>query len=1363
LASLVGLLVFVIVTVNLTPSKYYKSLINYGIKSATGRELIIEEEFDIQLLTTLTFKASGIKFSNAEWGSQPHMASVDNIQGELALLPLLKGVLDATVVVDKPDLLLETNSSGQKNWQFGELLKEVEEAAERGVDFPLRPLIRKLHINGAQIAFINRKNADPIYIRGDNLLLGSVDEGLAIELKGTLNNTPLALTGRFDNAEFLIDNLSSNVKFDGYFGEAKLAVKGTVGPLAPTFDLDIAATIDTESVAAFSQLAGITLPDIGPLSVSMKLAGKEGKYAVSDLITTLDDQNVKAEATGSAEDLAALSGLKLMAKVDADHVTQILEEMGYRSEHPLPDTLDATIVASGSLKDLAVPMFQTKIRGKGLQITGNGEAKNIMAMEGVKADLSLEAESLVGIAEIVKAKLPLLGPLKATASIVSKGLNLDFVEIKADLVSKIIHADVTGSIGDPLKLKGVDANVNLRVDSLAWLADYVKIKLPPLGQFKASAKIASKGDALGIEDIRANLAGKNITASVSGSIGDLLKVRGVNAKVDLGAKSLAFLSDYVKWKLPPLGQLKASAKITSNGNILGIKDIHANLAGKEITARVVGSVANLLQVKGVNAKVDLGVQSMAFLSDIVKAELPPLGPMKATVNIVSKGEHTDLMKIKANLTSKVFHADLAGSIGDPLKFKGVDANVNIGVDSLAWLGDYVKIKLPPLGQLKASAKITLKGDALGIKNIKADLTGKNITAKVTGSVEDLLKVQGVNTKVDLGAQSLAFLSDYVKMDLPPLGPLKASAGVVSKGDTFEVKNIKANVVGDGIRANVTGSVGDLINLKSINAHVDLGLESLALLSGIAKAELPPLGPLNASANIVSKAETFEIRDLEASLADEKIQAKVLASVADALKFSGINANVNFNVDSLESLGPLVKQKLPYSVPIKVDDKVSSEGSLGTPIQVAAMLKSGGVTAHLTGSVAEPLKAKGIDLALGLEAESIQQVGKLAGIKIQGKDPFRLKGQFTTGVKTYHLADMHLQIGELDVRGEAAYKQPSKSGGRPMVSGKLHFGELDFSKWFVKESTSTESKRNPTSKKGKDKVEKGKIFPSNPLPYDLMRSVDANLEVTLESLMTHMFVLENLVVRLSLDNGLLSLKPMKARIGEGTFNGILTLDTRDSQPTLIVDSELMDATLRNFGGKIHLLADLRGRGESIAAMMASLNGQLQFNVREATLQRSFMTTFGKGLFQSLNPLGSEKKTTELTCGIILFDITDGIADANKKIAAQMTDVTWFGGGRINLKTEQIGFGMNPIPRKGLLHLGNYAKLVYIGGTLAQPRLQIDPKSAAVTYGKYLAAMATGGLTWALDSLWSSVKANTDVCAGILKKLNTKQGPRKHLKP
>jgi hypothetical protein len=763
-------------------------------------------------------------------------------------------------------------------------------------------------------------------------------------------------------------------------------------------------------------------------------------------------------------------------------------------------------------------------------------------------------------------------------------------------------------------------------------------------------------------------------------------------------------------------------------------------------------------MEGVAADLSLETVSLNLIAEITKTELPTFGPLKATTNIVSKGANLGLMEIKATLNGEFIHADVAGTIGEPLELKDVNANVNLGVDSLAWLADFIKMELPPLGSLKASANIASKDETFEISDIKANLDGENITAKVAGSVNDLLKAQGIEARVDLGVQSLAFVSDYLKMDLPPLGPLKASAGIVSKGDIFTVKEINVDLSGDKIHAKVAGSVGDLFKAKEINADLDLGIESLSILSKVAKTDLPPLGPLKASVNIASKGDTFELKDIKANIADDKIQATVVASVADVLKLAGINANINFNVDSLTALESLVKQELPASGPITLEGKISSAGGLEAPTRINTVVKSDGVRANLAGSIADPLALKGIDLALTVEADSMQKVGKLTGTQLQGNDPLKLEGKFTAVDNTYELAGLHFKVGELDVKGKVAFTQPSEAGGRPRLSGELHVGDLDISKRQAAkiEEAGAETKDKPDTEEEVVAEKKDKVFSSEPLPFGPLKAVDVDLELGVESLTTQVLNLQNLAAKLTLDKGSLHLKPLNARIGDGTLGVTAVLDARDSPAALKADIEMKDATFRNFGGKIHFLVDLEGSGDSIAAIMASLDGQLMFNVKGATLKKSFMTGFGTSLLDTLNPFDKEKEDTELICAIALFDIEDGVADANKKIAAQMADVTWFGSGEINLKTEEIDFGMSPKPRKGLgISLGSLAKMVAVGGTLTHPRIVLDPTDIAVKYGKYTAAMATGGLTLAADLLFSKIKANTDVCANILEELDELQ--------
>ncbi len=142
-------------------------------------------------------------------------------------------------------------------------------------------------------------------------------------------------------------------------------------------------------------------------------------------------------------------------------------------------------------------------------------------------------------------------------------------------------------------------------------------------------------------------------------------------------------------------------------------------------------------------------------------------------------------------------------------------------------------------------------------------------------------------------------------------------------------------------------------------------------------------------------------------------------------------------------------------------------------------------------------------------------------------------------------------------------------------------ELDLSKRHLPANTTTEPKNISKSKESKNNVKKDNIFPSDPLPIAALRSADANIEMTIESVMIRELKFEDLVVRLDLDNGLLRLKPMKAKVGNGNFDGTITLDIGNFPPTLIVHAELVDGTFRDFGGKIHSLADMNGRGDSIA--------------------------------------------------------------------------------------------------------------------------------------------------------------------------------------
>ena len=84
----------------------------------TGRTLSLGH---VTILNTLplSFAAEDVTFANAPGGSRPDMLRIPYAEATLGILPLLYGRLEITsLVLSRPDLVLETDMSGAGNWQL---------------------------------------------------------------------------------------------------------------------------------------------------------------------------------------------------------------------------------------------------------------------------------------------------------------------------------------------------------------------------------------------------------------------------------------------------------------------------------------------------------------------------------------------------------------------------------------------------------------------------------------------------------------------------------------------------------------------------------------------------------------------------------------------------------------------------------------------------------------------------------------------------------------------------------------------------------------------------------------------------------------------------------------------------------------------------------------------------------------------------------------------------------------------------------------------------------------------------------------------------------------------------------------------
>ena len=102
------------------PAETFKNQLLTQVKDATGREARIDGAFKFSILPRVEFVAGKVSFANAAGGKARNMVSVDNINVQVALFPLLGGevAIDA-FVLEKPVINLEIDKAGKPNWQFG--------------------------------------------------------------------------------------------------------------------------------------------------------------------------------------------------------------------------------------------------------------------------------------------------------------------------------------------------------------------------------------------------------------------------------------------------------------------------------------------------------------------------------------------------------------------------------------------------------------------------------------------------------------------------------------------------------------------------------------------------------------------------------------------------------------------------------------------------------------------------------------------------------------------------------------------------------------------------------------------------------------------------------------------------------------------------------------------------------------------------------------------------------------------------------------------------------------------------------------------------------------------------------------------
>ncbi|MBV1885716.1 MAG: AsmA family protein, partial [Parvibaculaceae bacterium] len=338
---------------------------------------------------------------------------------------------------------------------------------------------------------------------------------------------------------------------------------------------------------------------------------------------------------------------------------------------------------------------------------------------------------------------------------------------------------------------------------------------------------------------------------------------------------------------------------------------------------------------------------------------------------------------------------------------------------------------------------------------------------------------------------------------------------------------------------------------------------------------------------------------------------------------------------------------------------------------------------------------------------------------------------------------------LDITGDVQGRN-SMPGQRPRLTGTLDIATLDMN------SFSTETSSAPEAASAK---QKGGLFSSEPLPFNLLDVADADLTLNIGKLVYQNFELSSLAVPVSLSKGRLEVpltaayegKDLKlvfsARGGKNAGVGVKFDAPEFDLGRFLKEAEVTDL----IEGRASVAVDLKGKGQSLSEIVGSLNGSTNVVGGRGTIGTKVIELIATDLVWALVPKGGKDDgKAQMTCSLTAMEFKQGVGRFTA--LALVTDrMRTSGEGDLNFKDETIDMSLYPSPNDpSLLSLST---TIRVKGAMSDPSIYPDTGALLVDIATAVGAgVFTGGIGAILPmiSLDSFDAESASACAQVVAK-------------
>jgi len=681
---------------------------------------------------------------------------------------------------------------------------------------------------------------------------------------------------------------------------------------------------------------------------------------------------------------------------------------------------------------------------------------------------------------------------------------------------------------------------------------------------------------------------------------------------------------------------------------------------------------------------------------------------------------------------------------------------------LAFEGRYNQVPLSIDGVIGSFAQLRTGPFPL---DIKAEVAGAAF--EVEGNVSDPVGSPGIDLQVIAKGDELAEIGELAGVELPPIGPYDVLLRLTGAADTLEISGLVAQVE----KLSATGTATILLEqqgprVENADLRVTTRGKDVRELAALAEVEAPALGAYDIALDLKVSGNTVQISDLKAKVGESTGSGTASIALEDgSIAVAGLDLAIATRGESLADLGTLAGRELPALGAYTVWFNLKGAGQTFALTDVDAKVGDSSVAGTVEVTLTDGgLRVEDFDLQVATRGESLSDLVGFAVEVPLDLGPFEFASHLNRDGESVKLAHLRVKVGGSDVAGNAVV---SLEGDRPSITGTFAAERLDLRDLGRLPEKANQPKRRRSAEG--DQAKERYLFTDEPLPFDALRAVD--LDVSLEAgtlRLDEETILSNVDIRAVLRDGHLGATPVRVELYGGKLEATADLNATQTPPTVgvLLDVRGLDygrllksrGVTSNVTGAMDLDVKIRGTGQSMRAIMSSLDGRLDLVSNQGIIDENLLKFLALGLNSIVGPLFGSADSGNLRCAVTRFNVENGLA-TSEAILVVMEDVAISGGGTIDLRTESLDLAFRTETSK--INLSRFAGPFAVKGTLAQPSAGLDAMGTAFGLAKAagMVFFPVTGLQLLTSQMALETVAGENPCVTALTKTSLDEGDKK----